>query len=242
MRNWGRTKVWVAEWGEKQWKLAQEMPESNRESKRNPWNVERLGWAKGKKINDLGSDRVQKRCKERKSQGANGLVANQSWVMTTLPWARLTDGDHLSALALPRLPQLLTHGAKSSPLPWTLPLKTWHHTNTNNTYTVSPVRVCPICQFINHVRNGYIRRGAVTPEHHISCTLILQKERRDYMTTNTCYREGVVSKLQPVSSWCYFLCSGSLKQEEILLCETARDAFSTLPRKPAACRQKCTKG
>lgn len=159
------------------------MPESNRESKRNLWNVERLGWAKGKKINDWGSDRVRKKCKERKSQGANGLVANQSWVMTTLPWARLTDGDHLSALALPRLPQLLTHGAKSSPLPWTLPQKTWHHTHTNNTCTVSPVRVCPICQFINHVRHGYIRRGAVTPEHHISCTLILRKDRRDYMTT-----------------------------------------------------------
>lgn len=185
----------------------------------------------------------KKKCKERKSQGANGLVANQSWVMTTLPWARLTDGDHLSALALPRLPQLLTHGAKSSPLLWTLPLKNWHHTHTNSTYTVSPVRVYLICQFINHVRNGHIRRGAVTPEHHIRCTLIDpegQTGLHDHRTT--CYREGVVSELQPVSSWCYFLCSGSLKQEEILLCETARDAFSTLPRKPTACRQECTKG
>lgn len=45
-----------------------------------------------------------KKWKQRKSQGANGLVANQSWVMATLEWARLTDGDHPSILALPCLP------------------------------------------------------------------------------------------------------------------------------------------
>lgn len=42
-----------------------------------------------------------KKRKKRKGQGANGLVANQSIVMATLDWARMTDGDHPSALALP---------------------------------------------------------------------------------------------------------------------------------------------
>lgn len=85
-RNRGDKNVWVAEWGrikERERKLAQEKPGSDGESKRRTWNVERRGWAKGKKIDDWGSYKVQKK---RKSQGANGLVANQSWVMTTLPW------------------------------------------------------------------------------------------------------------------------------------------------------------
>lgn len=131
-------------------KVAQEKPGSNGESKRHIWKVKRLGWAKGKEIDDWGSYKVQKK---RKSQGANGLVANQSWVMTTLPWARLTDGDHLSALALPCLPLIpdslcqIISGSVDPP-----PKNPALHACKQQIYTLSPVRVCLICQFINHVR------------------------------------------------------------------------------------------
>lgn len=97
----------------------------------------------------------EKKWKERKSQGANGLMANQSWVMATLEWAGLTDGDHLSALALPWLPCLLTHRAGSAPTPRTPPpIMYMQHTYRD---TLGPARLYQISQYIYCVRNGHIR-------------------------------------------------------------------------------------
>lgn len=81
--------------------------------------------------------------------------------MATLEGARQTDGEHLSALALPRLPCLPTHHAGSAPTQWTPPthtppsdLQIWYHIHALHI----PVRVFQISQCIYHVWNSQIRR------------------------------------------------------------------------------------
>lgn len=158
-------------------KLAQEKPGSNGESERRTWNVKRRGWAKGMMIGEAT------KCKKRKGQGANGLVANQSWVMTTSPWARLTDGDHLSALALPRLCRLLTHCAKT--LATMSPLKNWHYMHTNKRYTHSAKSECVesanslIMSEMATIDVGWTLVPDIWNEHHISWKLIIWKDWLD---------------------------------------------------------------
>lgn len=97
------------------------------------------------------------------------------------------------------------------------PQKKWQHMHTNNIYTISPVRMCVSCQFIDHMRNGHIRRGAdFYPWHFGWAPSVVNwfSSQIDWtkLAQGSIAREGVVGEIQLVLSICYFLCSGSLKK------------------------------
>lgn len=148
--NRGNKEVWVAEWG--RIKEREIWPRRSQEAteKVNDTLEMLRDWGEQKvKRSMIGEATKCKKKREKKSQGANG-VANQSWVMTTLPWVRRTDGDHLSASALPWLPRLLARCAESSPVRWTPPPpKLSLHACKQQIHPLSPVRLCLICRFLN---------------------------------------------------------------------------------------------